>query len=580
MSDSSGPPDDRPDGEARLAGIAALSSAVLAAESAAEVATRTVEHAADRLGLPCTTVLYYDGATGQLTPAARTPDGEQHLPTDSLRASPDGPLWEAFVTDEPCEVSVPADDSRLTDVLAVPLGGTGVLLTGTSATDGFTEFDRQVARTVASVVGNAAARTDRNRRLAECEATLATRTDMLDRFRSLIRMVRDLSQTLIGTTARPEIESVVTEHLVRDDQYEMALVCHHDSVTGETVPAEWAGDQSDTLEIARALVDADADGNGPIHRAAESRTPQVVTDIADEQPFTPWHQVALTRGYRACLVLPLGYKETLYGVLVLYSGQPVAFEDLERDVLVELSHIVSHALHADERKRALVRNEVTELEFVVADPNLEIVRLSRSLNCRFVLESLVSTSDGRLRVYFSTRGAPGADVLDFGPELAVTDLQLLSEREEDGETHGFFEATLNEASLSETVLEYGGRPLEIVIEDGTATVTVEVATDVRTFVERFQAVYPESELVAQRSRERVPQTPSEVLDELTETLTDRQLEALQTAYYSGYFESPRTRSASEVAASLGITQPTFSSHLHAAERKLCHRLFERRPLVH
>lgn len=568
--------------DGRLAGIASLSRAVQTAESAADIATLTVEHAVDGLDLPCLAVLYYDDVSGELTPAAETPDGAAWLPTASLCASTDGPLWEAFVTDEPREVSTrTAEDGQdLTEMLAVPMDGTGVLLTGTDAADGFTDTDLQVVTTVASVVGTATSRATCRRQLSECEMALAARDDTFSRCRSLVGMVRELGQTLIETTDRPEIEAVVTERLVGTERFQMATVCHHDAVSGETEVAAWAGDGAGTLDIAEALVEADTEGNGPIHHATESQTLQVVNDIVADQPFATWQRVALTRGYRACLALPLGYKETLYGVLVLYSGQPNAFDSLEQNILVELSHIVSHALHASESKRALVGTDVTELEFAVDDPSLEIVRLSRTLGCRFVMESLIATSDGRLRVYFSTYGAPVADVLDFGPELAVTDLQLLSERDEDGVSHGFFEATLNEASLSQTVIDHGGRPLEIVIEDGTATVTVEVATDVRTFVERFQAAYPESELVAQRNRERVQRTPSEVLDELTESLTDRQLETLQTAYFSGYFEEPRTRSASEVAASLGITQPTFSSHLHAAERKLCHQLFERRPLVH
>jgi len=583
MTDTSGPAEtDQSDPDARLAGVASLSRALQVAESAPEVATLTAEHAVDRLGLQCLAVVYYDGDTGRLSPAARTEAAATHLPAASLCESTDGPLWDAFVANELRDVTAPVHalegSDRLTEVLAVPLSGAGVVLIATDAPEGFTATDRQVATTVASVAGGAAACAERDQQLSDCEAELATLDEALTRFSSLIEMVRELSQRLLEATARPEIEAVVTEQLVEADQCELAAVCHHDAVTGEIAPTEWAGDDSDSLEVAGALVDADTDGAGPIHRAVERRTPQLVNDIVEEQPFTPWQQVALTRGYRACLALPLGYRETLYGVLVLYRGRPNAFDDIERDVLVELSHIVSHALHADESKKALVNNEVAELTFVVEDTNLEIVRLSRTVGCRFVMESLVSASDGRLRVYFSTQGAPVADVLDFGPELAVTDLQLLSERDVDGEPAGFFEATLRETSLSQTVLDHGGRPLEIVIEDGAATVTVEVADDVRTFVERFLAAYPESELVAQRRRERVPQAPADVLAGLTDALTDRQLEVLQTAYFSGYFEEPRARSASDVAASLGIAQPTFSSHLHAAERKLCAKLFERQPL--
>jgi hypothetical protein len=54
----------------------------------------------------------------------------------------------------------------------------------------------------------------------------------------------------------------------------------------------------------------------------------------------------------------------------------------------------------------------------------------------------------------------------------------------------------------------------------------------------------------------------------------RQLETLQTAYHSGYFEWPRDRTGEEVAEALGITQPTFTGHLRAAERKLRAMLFD------
>jgi predicted DNA binding protein len=62
---------------------------------------------------------------------------------------------------------------------------------------------------------------------------------------------------------------------------------------------------------------------------------------------------------------------------------------------------------------------------------------------------------------------------------------------------------------------------------------------------------------------------------LSEELTPRQMEAIQTAYFSGYFERPRDRTASEVADAMDISQPTFTHHLRTAQRKLCRELFER-----
>ncbi len=48
---------------------------------------------------------------------------------------------------------------------------------------------------------------------------------------------------------------------------------------------------------------------------------------------------------------------------------------------------------------------------------------------------------------------------------------------------------------------------------------------------------------------------------------------LAAAYASGYFESPRGKSAAELAAEFGVSQPTFSHHLRAAERSVLSLLF-------
>jgi predicted DNA binding protein len=58
-------------------------------------------------------------------------------------------------------------------------------------------------------------------------------------------------------------------------------------------------------------------------------------------------------------------------------------------------------------------------------------------------------------------------------------------------------------------------------------------------------------------------------------LTDRQREALVTAYEMGYFERPRGANASEVAAALGIAQSTLNEHLVTAQRKLLTDILDR-----
>ena len=83
-----------------------------------------------------------------------------------------------------------------------------------------------------------------------------------------------------------------------------------------------------------------------------------------------------------------------------------------------------------------------------------------------------------------------------------------------------------------------------------------------------------AEFVARRERERAVRTRAGLHAELEATLTERQLEVLETAYYAGYFRSPRRSTGSDVAESLGVSQPTVSEQLRVAQRKVLDLLFD------
>lgn len=75
-------------------------------------------------------------------------------------------------------------------------------------------------------------------------------------------------------------------------------------------------------------------------------------------------------------------------------------------------------------------------------------------------------------------------------------------------------------------------------------------------------------------------TPSEgivftdFVDEIYDTLSDRQLEALLTAKREGYYSWPREVNAEEVADEFGVAGPTLLEHLRKAERKMMVPLLE------
>ena len=60
-------------------------------------------------------------------------------------------------------------------------------------------------------------------------------------------------------------------------------------------------------------------------------------------------------------------------------------------------------------------------------------------------------------------------------------------------------------------------------------------------------------------------------DHPLEELTDRQREAIRTAYEMGYYEVPRTVTTEDVAAELEVDPSTIAEHLQRAERNLLSR---------
>ncbi|ELZ23654.1 response regulator receiver modulated GAF sensor protein [Halosimplex carlsbadense 2-9-1] len=564
--------------QAQLAALNEMSRDLMDAEGESAIAEATVAHAGGTLALPLTAVVQYDRAAGGLETAARTERATDELPTAALSETPSGSLWEAFTAGETRvvdgDVSGAGDD--VTEIAAVPLGSHGVFVTATEANGGFTEAALEFVETTAATVETACGRAGRERLLAERERTLEEQNDSLERLNRINDTIRSIGQSLVGASTRGEIETVVCEQLADVGPYELAWVGDHDPVTDEVTPREWAGAEKGYLDATTVTADERTTGRGPAGRAVRTRETRVVDNIVEDPDFEPWRQAALTRGYHASIALPLVYDDALYGVLNVYANQPGVFDELERSVLAELADTIAYAINAVESKRSLVSDEVTELEFAVGDDDLGVVELACETGCDLTLEGIVPTPDGRPRAYASTRGVPAEELRAAAVDLETSEPTLVSEYEDGDEPVCLFEATLGERSLCETARRHGGRPRSLTASEGTATLVVElgVEADVREFVAAFGDAYADTELVAQRSRERPRRSPTELRATLTEELTDRQLEVLQTAYFGGYFATPRGRTGSEVAESLGISQPTFNTHVRAAHRKLCRQLFE------
>jgi predicted DNA binding protein len=132
-----------------------------------------------------------------------------------------------------------------------------------------------------------------------------------------------------------------------------------------------------------------------------------------------------------------------------------------------------------------------------------------------------------------------------------------------------------EGCVCETIESLACPVADVRAEEGTLVVTLHLGG-----VDRLRAVVGELRerydgvSVRYLARGAGDADPESLVPVDVGRLTDRQREAIETAYEMGYFEYPREANASEVAEAMDIGPSTLIEHLTAAQSKLMGDLFE------
>ncbi|WP_336337644.1 bacterio-opsin activator domain-containing protein [Haloarcula brevis] len=272
-------------------------------------------------------------------------------------------------------------------------------------------------------------------------------------------------------------------------------------------------------------------------------------------------------------LVPLVRENAVSGVLGV--GTDGGLADAERAVLAALGVQTGHAQVAAERKRLLLADTVTELEFHCGDERTFTAGVSGALQCTVELSGVVPVADQSLLYYLMVEGASADAILSYAADVdGVADARLLEEHSD---------GALLEVVVTDTpalrLVESGGRIRSVTATDGVATIGVELPSeaDIRPTVNAVTDAYPETSLAAKRETERPAETDTGFRDRLTDTLSDRQETVLRAAYHSGYFEWPRGSTAEELADSLDVSSPTLHNHLRKAQQKVLTAFFDDRP---
>ena len=399
---------------------------------------------------------------------------------------------------------------------------------------------------------------------AEREQELERQHEQLAALDSLSEVVREITAAVIDQSTRERIERAVCEHLADSDSYLFAWIGEPDATT-QTVNLRTEAGVEGYLDGITISVDPDDDrSEGPTGRAFRTGEMQTTLDIPNDPAYEPWRETAREHGFRSSAAIPIVHDGTVYGVLNVYAERRRAFEDREGEVIAQLGEIVGHAIAAVERKRALMSDELVELEFRI--PNVfTALDVPVESDGRITLDRAIPITDDEFVVY----GTATPDALDGVKGLAGTlpHWEAVTVRSEGDPVS--FELRLTEPPVLSVVAALGGYVEQLVIEDGTLDMTFHLApnVDVRRVIDAVTETYPDAEMLRRQQITRTPDDPRRIHRRLLTELTDRQHATLVAAYHAGYFEWPRGASGEEVAESLDIAPPTFAQHLRKAERK-------------
>ncbi|WP_324662993.1 bacterio-opsin activator domain-containing protein [Haloarcula sediminis] len=378
-------------------------------------------------------------------------------------------------------------------------------------------------------------------------------------------MVQDIQQAVVSQSTREEIERAVCDRFVELDTYEFAWVGTAELPDRTLTPSTSAGNADGYLdEVTVQLQGGEQSRLGG--EAIRSGRTQIVSDVSTDDRFVPWREAALSRGFHSVAAIPLMYRQTTFGLLAVYAGEPNAFAPGVRDVFDTLGQLIGHAIMSATQRQALHSDLVTEVELQI-DGIGDLFEFDAPFSDRIRFDRMIPVSGGQFLMYASL---PTDDVDTLRAADVVESVTRLGE---DG-SESRVEITWNDPPISTLVSAFGGRIRGGVLDESSVVTTVEFpqTVEVNAVVEQLESNYPALRVSLQRRATLEPAGTD--ADDALSQLTERQRDALEAAYFGGYFEWPRERSAADLADSMGIADPTFHQHLRSAERQAFSRLLD------
>lgn len=392
-----------------------------------------------------------------------------------------------------------------------------------------------------------------------------------ERYRQIIERETQLNEVvrhgLIALSSKEALAQEFCERLVAESPYLVAWIGHR-GTGGNLLIDGWAGD--------RDRIDGPSESNevvvGPlVRRALDSGTLTVHDDLSASEG--PWTGAADDHELSTAALVPLVHHDIAHGLLCVITHDSWVPGEFERRHLENLGDMMAFAMNAIDQREALQADEVVEVTITIQDSDNYLSSLSSEpplVNREIAVHEVGESDSAGVRHMLRVDDVPAAKVVETAEtHPGVSDIVELAESERET----LLLMTGSAERISEPVTETGGNVRSMRCKSGELQVVAEFPSRLtlnralERLTERVDGVEVHSIVELHRADQR-PSAPQ--LDEVTR----KERQALETAYFSGFFDRPQQQTAGDIAEALGVARTTFLRHVRSAERKLLARLYD------
>lgn len=180
-----------------------------------------------------------------------------------------------------------------------------------------------------------------------------------DELRTVNKTLKTLSEcnnALVHAADETGLLNDICRIVIENGGYTFAWICYMDEETTKSItPVAWAGNDNGFLSSLGISPSIDDERLGPTSAAIRSSMPLSFHSTTPEGNML--YSALAELGFHSALALPLVSGHSVLGILTILSSDPARFEQVEFDLLTELSNNLSYWLSSVRSRKAQIKAE-------------------------------------------------------------------------------------------------------------------------------------------------------------------------------------------------------------------------------